>query len=213
MQGCAAPERRYLQRVGRRHLKTAVLVPVKPFAMAKTRLATVCSPLERETMAKNMLRNVLEAAHGLRVAIVSPANADDVRRFALIHGARFLREPEVGGLNAAVKYGVSQLAEADYERVIVVHSDLPSVRDFTWLADTAGIIVVPDRTGRGTNAISVPAKCEFNFSFGPGSFERHCEEARRCGIEPTVVVDVDGLSHDVDEPSDLDDVEETRILA
>jgi 2-phospho-L-lactate guanylyltransferase len=153
-----------------------------------------------------MLRTVVEAAQNLRVALVSSATAEDVRRFALINGARFLPEPEGGDLDSAVTSGVNQLGALGYQRVAIVHADLPLARDITWLADTDGIIVVPDRTGKGTNAVSVPSDIGFRFSYGPGSFERHCEEARRLGFEPIVVLDPDGLSMDVDEPSDLDRV-------
>ncbi len=150
-----------------------------------------------------MLRNVIAAALGLRVAIVAPENADDVRRFALINGARFLAEPEEGGgLNSAARSGMSQLAGRGYDRVIVIHSDLPHIRDITWLADSDDVIIVPDRTGQGTNAISLPADCDFHFSFGPGSFDRHLGEGRRLGFDPKVVVDPDGVSADIDEPED-----------
>lgn len=189
--------------VGQHQQKTAVLIPVKPFNMAKSRLSPVRSPSDREAIAKRMLRNVLAAAQGLRVAIVAPSLADDVRRFALVNGTRFIAEPAGGGLDGAVQFGVEQLARSDYDRVIVVHSDIPGVRDVSWMADTDGVIVVPDRTGQGTNALSVPTAEGFRFSYGPGSFERHCEEARRLGFDPKVVVDPEGLSADIDEPEDL----------
>lgn len=158
---------------------------------------------ERQDLAKSMLRNVLAAAQGMRVAIVAPPEANDVRRFALINGARFLPETGEAGLDFAAADGISQLAELGYDRVIVVHSDLPLVRDLTWLAETDGVIIVPDRSGQGTNAISVPASAGFRFAFGPGSCERHQAESRRLGFEPEVVVDLDGISADVDEPEDI----------
>jgi 2-phospho-L-lactate guanylyltransferase len=160
-----------------------------------------------------MLRSVVEAAQNLRVALVSASTAEDVRRFALIHGARFLPEPDGAGLDAAVTSGVNQLGALGYQRVAIVHADLPLARDITWLADTDGVIVVPDRTGQGTNAISVPSDIGFRFSYGPGSFERHCDEARRLGYEPIVVLDPDGLSLDVDEPADLDRVDLSSVRA
>lgn len=181
-----------------------MLVPVKPFGLAKSRLAPVCSPSERESLTRSMLRTVIDAAQNLRVALVSSASAEDVRRFALINGTRFLAEPDGADLNGAVTAGVTQLGNLGYDRIAVVHSDLPLARDLTWLADSDGVIIVPDRTGRGTNAISVPADLGFRFSYGAGSFERHCEEARRLGVEPKVVLDPDGLSMDIDEPADLE---------
>ena len=149
-----------------------------------------------------MLRNVVAAAQGLRVAIVSAESADDVRRFALINGARFLAEPANGGLDYAVRSGVAQLASRGYDRVVVVASDLPYVEDITWLADTDDVIVVPDRAGDGTNAISIPADCDFHFSFGAGSFDRHIAEAKRLGFDPKIIVDPEGVSADIDEPED-----------
>lgn len=189
--------------VGRRQ-KTAVLVPVKPFGVAKSRLAPVCSPSERESLTRSMLRSVINAAQHLRVALLATSTAEDVRRFALINGARFLSEPEGGTLDDSLAFGVGQLANLGYGRVAVVNSDLPFARDLTWLADTDGIIIVPDRTGKGTNAISLPSGIGFKFSYGPGSFERHCDEARRLGFEPIVALDPDGLSFDIDEPEDLE---------
>jgi 2-phospho-L-lactate/phosphoenolpyruvate guanylyltransferase len=189
-------------RVGFGHRKVAVLVPMKPFGLAKTRLAPAFSDSERENLARSMLQQVVSAAQGLRVAIVAPETAVDVRRFALINGARFLAEPSPGGLDVAVHSGKNQLAARGYDRIIVVHSDLPLVKDITWLADTDDVIIVPDRSGKGTNAISIPSDCDFRFSFGPGSFERHEAEARRLGFDPKTVVDVEGVSADVDEPED-----------
>lgn len=152
-----------------------------------------------------MLRNVIRAAVGLRVVLIAPTSAEDVRRFALVNGARFLAEP-VGssGLDAAVTSGVGQLTELGYDRVLIVHSDLPRANDVSWLADTDGIIIVPDRSGLGTNALSLPTGLDFCFSYGPGSAERHIAEARRLGFDPKVVVDPDELSLDVDEPADID---------
>src|SRR4051812_6548926 len=117
-------EKRYRQYVGRRQ-KTAVLVPVKPFGLAKSRLSSVYTPSQRETLSRSMLRTVVSAAQNLRVALISPATAEDVRRFALINGARFLAEPAAGGLDGAVTSGVNQLAALGYDRVAIVHADLP----------------------------------------------------------------------------------------
>lgn len=188
--------------MGRSQHKTAVLVPVKPFGMAKSRLADACSASERAMMAKSMLRTVIKAAQGLRVAIIAPTTAHDVRRFALINGARFFAEPEGSGLNGAVQSGVGQLANLGYNRIIIAHSDLPLATDMRWLSDTDGIILVADRTAHGTNAISIPADIGFRFSYGPGSLERHKREAERLGYDAKVIVDPDGLSLDVDDPID-----------
>jgi 2-phospho-L-lactate guanylyltransferase len=61
---------------------------------------------------------------------------------------------------------------------------------------------VPDRHDGGTNVACVPSAIGFQFAYGPGSFLRHCAEARRLGCELRVVRDA-ALGWDVDVPADL----------
>jgi 2-phospho-L-lactate guanylyltransferase len=107
------------------------------------------------------------------------------------------------GLNGAVAAGVDHLAHRGVDRVVVVHADLPLARDLTWLADTAGVTLVPDRHHDGTNAACVPARAGFAFAYGPGSFDAHRREARRLGLTVRLVPDPH-LGWDVDVPADLD---------
>jgi 2-phospho-L-lactate guanylyltransferase len=64
------------------------------------------------------------------------------------------------------------------------------------------VVLVPDRRRDGTNVLSIPIGTDFTFRYGPGSFERHREEAARCGLA-VVVLELDDLTWDVDEPGDL----------
>ncbi len=155
-------------------------------------------------MARNLLQRVIAAAHGLRVVVVAPSDAEDVKRCALVNGARFLAEPdENSGLNSAVAYGVEQLVELGYDRVAIVNGDLPNVTDISWLATTDGVVVVPDHTGVGTNALAIPSRSGFHFHYGNDSFAKHCDEARRIGIEPSIVMDPEVVV-DIDHPEDME---------
>ena len=87
-------------------------------------------------------------------------------------------------------------------RLVVAHADLPLASGLAWLADIEGVALVPDRREEGTNVISLPAGCGFSFSYGPGSFLRHREEARRTGLRWRVIRDP-RLAWDVDFPSDM----------
>ena len=95
-----------------------------------------------------------------------------------------------------------QLGAEGFERLVVAHADLPLATELEWLADIDGIALVPDRHLDGTNVISLPAKCGFSFSYGPGSFSRHQDEARRTGV-PWRVIHDPGLAWDVDFPADM----------
>lgn len=177
----------------------AVLLPVKAFSEAKARLAPALGPQARAELARSLASGVVAAAAPLPVAVV----CDDavVAAWARESGALVVWEPE-RGLNRAVEAGVQRLAGHSVDRAIVVHADLGQPRHPGWMAAFDGVTVVPDRAGNGTNAICVPARAGFAFSYGPGSCARHVEEARRLGLDVRVVPDP-FLGLDVDLPADL----------
>jgi 2-phospho-L-lactate guanylyltransferase len=177
----------------------AVLVPVKAFAAAKQRLAAVLDQPARVALATAMATTVLEAAGGLRVAVV--CDDHDVRGWAEAQGAEAIWTPGLG-LNGAVEAGVAHLARRGVDRVVVAHADLPLATDLAWVADTAGVTLVPDRHRDGTNVACVPAPAAFAFAYGPGSFAAHRAEARRLGLPVRLVLDP-RLGWDVDVPADL----------
>jgi 2-phospho-L-lactate guanylyltransferase len=179
--------------------KAAALVPVKAFSRAKMRLAPVLDPEARAALAKEMAEHVLKAAAPLPVVVV--CDNQEVADWAKDLGAKALREPGLG-LNGAVNAAVAELGREGYERLVVVHSDLPRASRLDWLADVDGIALVPDRREDGTNAISLPADAGFRFSYGPSSFARHQDEARRTGLKWTVIHDPE-LAWDVDFPADI----------
>ena len=180
-------------------LDTAVLIPVKAFTDAKARLAPALDPAARAELAESMATTVLHAAAPLAVWVVCDDTA--VATWAARAGANVLWKPG-RGLNGAVAEGVTDLAHLDVARVIVVHADLPHARDLTHLAARHGITLVPDRRDDGTNVIVLPTDCGFEFSYGPGSFERHRLEADRRVDEVHIERD-ERLGWDVDVPGDL----------
>ncbi len=163
------------------------------------RLAPVLGPEARAVLAREMAEHVVNAARPLPMVVV--CDDEDVARWAEDLGARALREPGLG-LNGAVNAAVAQLDGEGYERLVVVHSDLPRASQLAWLGELEGIALVPDRRDDGTNVISLPAGCGFHFSYGPGSFSRHRAEAEHSGLKWTVVRDPD-LAWDVDVPADI----------
>jgi 2-phospho-L-lactate guanylyltransferase len=180
---------------------THVLVPIKSFRNAKVRLAGALPPEERAALAKRMADRVLAAAGQLPVSVV--CDDIDVASFAEARHARVIWRPGLG-LNAAVTDGVAQLtSEEGAVEVIVAHADLPLADDLAHLAGFAGITFVPDRRDDGTNVVCVPTGLGFNFSYGPGSFERHRAEADRLKVPYRVLRDP-RLGWDVDVPADLE---------
>jgi len=191
----ALPERREDNWLGRE----AVLVPVKAFDQAKVRLASALSAPHRASLARAMATRVVESAGELPVAVV--CDDREVANWARQLGALVIWEPG-RGLNGAVQEGVGRLGSLGVDLVVVAAGDLPLATDLGWVTHFPGITIVPDRRRDGTNVLAVPASSGFAFSYGPGSFARHVQEARRLGI-PSRIVHSSTLAWDVDVPEDL----------
>ena len=180
------------------------LLALKAFDRGKTRLAPALGPAERAAVVRAMLRHVvrtLEASrHIAGIAIVTQETGP------LPVAARVL--PDRGrGLNEAIADGARALAALGADELLVLHPDLPLLRtaevdEFVVQGRHSGLGLAPDRHGSGTNAVFLRLPRDFEFCFGPSSFERHLRVARQHGVEPAIVR-LDGFVFDVDEPPDL----------
>jgi 2-phospho-L-lactate guanylyltransferase len=180
-------------------VNAVVLVPVKAFTDAKARLATVLGDAERERLARWTSARVLAAAGELPTFVA--CDDEHVATWASEHGASILWHPGVG-LNAAVNNSVAELREAGVTDVVVAHGDLPRAHSLARLAVPGVLTLVPDRHNDGTNVIAVPTGDSFQFSYGPGSFDRHLRAAIAAGLSVRVYRDP-MLAVDIDTPSDL----------
>jgi len=175
-----------------------ILIPLKRFDIAKERLRRAGS-LDATTIARDLARGVIEACRPRRVVVVS--ESADVSQFAREHGAESF-ESNATDLNGAMSNAYETIG-ATCDRLFIVHGDLREPRGLADFEPAAGITIVTDRYGTGTNVLVLPARLDFHFGYGPGSAQRHELEARRLLIEVHVVIDSPwGL--DVDELEDLD---------
>ena len=94
--------------------------------------------------------------------------------------------------------------------LLILPADLPNltVADIQALLELAGdrphaIIIAPDATETGTNALLLRPPDLIQPSFGPDSYNRHCALARNAGVEP-IIFRSPSLAYDIDLPSDLD---------
>jgi 2-phospho-L-lactate guanylyltransferase len=176
----------------------SVLVPIRSFDDAKSRLADVLDGDARRELARSMAAAVVAAAGELPVFVVT--DDERVARWAEATGAGVIA-PDVQGLNESVQAATEVRREAGDQRVIIAHADLPLATDLG-VVTGRGVAIAPDRHGDGSNVLSLPTDVGFVFRYGPGSYEAHRREAARCRLPVTVVHDP-GLSLDVDHPEDL----------
>ena len=185
------------------------VVPSKQFGAAKKRLAALLSEAERVALAEVMLRDVLTALHASEqvsdVVVVSKELA--AQRLARVYGAHFVLE-EQNDLSLAVAQGGAYAAKASAQAMLMVPGDVPLLstaeidRMIEGHGSGPGLTLVPDRDRTGTNGLVVSPVDLITFSYGINSFNLHTEAARAAGA-PVRIVELDGLSLDIDTPEDV----------
>jgi 2-phospho-L-lactate guanylyltransferase len=185
------------------------IVPVKSFASAKSRLASVLREEERAGLSRDFLQHTLAVlaavpavAHRLVIsrdpAALEMARAD---------GAESLMEAGAGDLNEALEQATRAAQEGQAGAVLILPTDLPLLKTadveqvILPMSDGPGAVLVPDRHDAGTNALFVRPAGGLQYAFGEGSFARHRTLAERSGLLVRICR-LPGMALDVDEPED-----------
>lgn len=195
------------------------VVPAKPLARAKQRLAPAIAPADRIRLALAMLSDVVAAASevGRVWVLCSDEAAAGVARSL---GCAAVEDPTPNdGLNASLEHALA-LAPGDHaDTVVVLASDLACVtaEDLRAIPDRAGVVIAPSSDGTGTNALSLSPPGVITPAFGPRSRHAHERLARERGVDAAIVerprlgLDVDTL-HDLRRARELGPGPATRAL-
>ncbi len=190
-------------------MKVAV-VPAKDFGAAKQRLARALPGEARSALARAMLEDVLAALAGAgldRVLVVTPD--EDAAGLAAAHGATVIREGRGEGHTAAVARGLAACRGLGATLLLTVPGDLPCLTTDEVRAVLAACgrppaaVLVPSRSGLGTNVACLAPPDAVPLRFGEPSFADHVAAARARGIEP-IVLALPGAALDIDGPEDLE---------
>ncbi|HXX38623.1 MAG TPA: 2-phospho-L-lactate guanylyltransferase [bacterium] len=182
-------------------------IPQSRLHDAKTRLAPALGPRRRTALALALLGHVcavVRATPGVeRLTIVSPDPR--VRSWGGAHGYAVVLDPG-RGLNTALG-GILRSGARAGRGVLVIAADLPwlGVHDVAALLEAlrpGRVVLAPSKDGAGTNALVLPAGCQFTPAFGPGSRTAHHREAASRRLEVVEVVRP-GVAFDIDTPDDL----------
>jgi 2-phospho-L-lactate guanylyltransferase len=188
--------------------RLVVAVPVKDLTHAKQRLASVLSVTERGELARAMLRDVLRALAAADIGAVWVVTRDRAATIiARELGAEAVAEAENRGHTAAVARAQAEAVRRDARIFLTIPGDVPCVTaaELRELADTVrdgAPVLVPSRSGLGTNGVALIPPDAMPLTFGEPSFAKHLETARARGLAPRVLT-VPGLGLDVDSPDDL----------
>lgn len=185
------------------------IVPVKPLAQAKGRLAAVLAEPERIELARALLeRTLLKLARARGIARVAVISRDDaVLRIARRHGAWSILESGQD-LNAALEQSARSAAAGGIRAVLVIPADLPllRVRDIEKLIalgeEPPVVVLAPARRDGGTNAMLTNPIGLIPFSFGADSFAAHQLAAQQVGAR-VATYSSENVAIDIDVPEDL----------
>jgi 2-phospho-L-lactate/phosphoenolpyruvate guanylyltransferase len=189
-------------------VKIQAVIPVKPFHLAKSRLASVFTAEQRAACSTWMLTHTLEclrAASEIEAVIVISRDqhaltlAEHFRATALLE-----KQP---GLNLALQQAAA-FADSS-SALLVLPADLPlltaaDLQQFVrLLGDPPEVILAPDRHCQGTNALLLNPNGAYQFCFGWNSLHAHQEQARRLGMHFKIHQSFN-LAFDLDLPEDIE---------
>ncbi|MFF8839029.1 2-phospho-L-lactate guanylyltransferase [Streptomyces sp. NPDC015130] len=184
-----------------------LVLPLKPLALAKSRLAAATGALLRPRLALAFAEDTVGAAlNCARVRDVVVVTDDPAAGAALAAlGARIVPDLPAAGLNAALEHGVRAIRERrSHARVAALNADLPALRttELTRVLDTARNFpraFLADATEIGTTFLSAGPGVELEPAFGGASRLRHLST----GAVEIRLTGVDSVRRDVDTGEDL----------
>ena len=158
-----------------------VVVPAKPLATAKSRLADAAGN-RRPDLALAMLLDTVEATLRANhvVAVLVVTDDDLIAAAAADLGAVVVADVPGEGLNSAFRYGI-EVAAARYPGtgVALLAGDLPALRSrelevaLGVAASSAGVVCSADREQIGTTMLAARSPAQLRPAFGAESFARH----------------------------------------
>ena len=202
---------------GKRHspgIKLAALIPMKPLAESKSRLAPTLDSRQRASLSLNLLDLVLNAAVTSSLGRVIVLGGDgEVRSLAASRGAEWMADGG-GGLNNELSAALALLSAAGMASVYIP-GDLPLLTrsDIECVIETSQggelLTLCPAVEDAGTNGLVVPAGSSFQPKLGHDSFASHLRAAEVAGL-PHAVCNTPGFGLDVDSVADLEACEQIQ---
>lgn len=189
-----------------------ILIPVKNLSAAKQRLAAILDQPARTELAHAMLHDVVATiaawAHRPQCALVT---SDP---FALELAERYdfeiILDPSNPGETAAIEMATQLCISRGIDSTLVIPADIPLIQaseldEILRQSPDEGSALAPAADGRGTNAAFRRPANLFPLRFGNDSFKPHLAAAQATG-KPCIVLQLPGISVDVDNPEDLQQV-------
>lgn len=193
-------------------MKTWAVLPIKPLVRGKSRLAPVLSPMQRERLSLGMLLHNIHLLKGLSSISNIMVISRDTKVLSIARdlGVYTVQESGQPELNPALMRASKLIHTWGGDAMLILPSDVPLVaaEDIDQMVHLgrfpATLVIAPDASKDGTNALLVNPPGLISYSYGVGSFERHVAAAELAGAT-VEVYESERLALDVDTPSDLEE--------
>jgi 2-phospho-L-lactate guanylyltransferase len=189
-----------------------ILIPVKNLSAAKQRLAAVLDQPSRTELAQAMLHDVVSAVVAWRARPPCALVTSDPFAIELArqHDLEIIPDPANPGETGAIEMATEFCMARGVESTLVIPADIPLIQggelaQILHAAQREGSVLVPAADGRGTNAAFRRPANLFPLRFGNDSFKPHLAAAQATG-KPCVVLQLTGITVDVDNPEDLQQI-------
>ncbi|WP_333777649.1 2-phospho-L-lactate guanylyltransferase [Streptomyces sp. IBSBF 3136] len=188
-------------------MQWTLVIPLKPLARAKSRLADTAADGVRPGLALAFAQDTVVAALSCRAVADVAVVTDDVlagRELAAL-GARIVPDAPRNGLNAALGHGADAVREIHPDAAVAaLNADLPALRplELSRVLDAAAEFpraFLADAATLGTTLLAAAPGRELSPAFGTDSRARH----RLSGAAELGLAGVDSVRQDVDTGEDL----------
>ncbi len=187
------------------------IIPVKPLRRGKSRLSGVLSLEARTALNHYLLSNTLEILASVPEIEYSLVVSRDPEALTVAreYGARTVQEQGSPHLNTALTRATMVALSHSVQGILIIPADLPLLtRDDIHEVVSRGVnppvvVITPDRHHQGTNALLISPPGLIQYEYGPGSFQRHCSQAKKAGAR-LEVCERGSVALDIDFPEDLE---------
>jgi 2-phospho-L-lactate guanylyltransferase len=179
-----------------------IVIPVKPFENAKTRLSPVLTNDERRVFCLSMLEDVLKTVASLthKTIVIGKGSLPEIEK---TFDVTFLKESGTG-LNATVSEAIDWCMQRGGRSVLILPADIPLIKpaDLNHIilkGKETPVVISPSRDNNGTNALLLTPPDVLPTFYGSSSFQRHLEEAAKQNLRfsicrlPRIALDIDTI--------------------
>ena len=196
-----------------------IIVPFKNFKLAKSRMRKDLSDKKTEEVVEKMLQHVLGEVSKCKISDGNFLITNDQKAISIAKmvGIKAIIEKEQISESVSVDYASKLLMNNGGESVLRIPGDLPLIshRDldniFNESIDSGCNIIVPSKSGSGTNALLRNPPNIIKSFFGEDSFKKHVNEFKKKKAQYKVIKN-HNIGLDIDCIQDLKDFEKVQKL-